>query len=145
MSNPLREATGRKRQPSSVINLYDVLTASKEYAKDEKEKAILKTLCSISPAFEAMVTRTEEARRDQSYFIESFISSHEARMRRLEEKFERGFARMDICFRNLDAILKDLDVLDLTPNRSSPNSNYSAVSRSVKPRESSNELDPSES
>jgi hypothetical protein len=145
MSNPLREAIGKKRQPSSVIDLYDVLTATKKYAKDEKEKAILKTLCSISPAFEAMVTRTEEARRDQSYFIESFISSHEARMRRLEEKFERGFARMDICFRNLDAILKDLDVSDLTLNRSSPSRNRSVISRSVIPSESSNELDPSES
>jgi gas vesicle protein len=132
MSNPLREATGKKRQSSSGIDLYDVLIATKEYAKDEKEKAILKTLCSISPAFEAMVTRTEEASRDQIYLIES-------RMRRLEEKVERGFARMEICIRNLEAGIKDLDVSALTLSRSPPHRESPNISRSVMPSESSND------
>jgi predicted nucleic acid-binding Zn-ribbon protein len=108
MSNFPGESRGRYYPRERDI--HDVMVANREYTRELEERAALRALRSLSPALEAMATRTEEALKDQVYFIESFISSHEARMRRLEKKLERGFARLETRIIDLETSIKELDI-----------------------------------
>jgi hypothetical protein len=108
MSNFPGGSRGRYSPPERDI--HDVMVANREFIREQEERAAIRALRSLSPALEAMVTRTEEALKDQTYLIESFISSHEARMRRLEKKLERGFARLETRIIDLETSIKELEI-----------------------------------